>query len=86
MKPNIANSSAASKKIVEREAKSLVRAVRNVEPNLVVELMNRIPKNERAEVLRQIERTDPGEIRWLRAVCRDSNDPAMRQAFRDYGR
>jgi len=66
--------------------KHCARALRNVEPNNVVDLMNRIPKNERADVLREVERTDPKEIRWLRAVCRDSNDPAMKQAFKDYGR
>ena len=75
-----------SKKILEGEAKDLVRAVRAVEPNSVVSIMNRIPKNERADVLREIERTNPGEIRWLRAVCRDSNDPAMREAFKEFGR
>lgn len=81
-----ADEPALSKKIVEQEAKQLVRSVKDVSPNRTVELMNRIPKNERAEVLREIERTEPGEIRWLRAVCRDTNDPAMRQAFKDFGR
>lgn len=77
---------ALSEKIVRQEAKQLVRSVKDVSPNETVEIMNLIPKNERAEVLREIERTDPGEIRWLRAVCRDTNDPALRQAFKDFGR
>lgn len=81
-----ADEPALSEKIVQQEAKQLVRSVKDVSPSETVEIMNRIPRNERAEVLREIERTDPGEIRWLRAVCRDTNDPAMRQAFKDFGR
>ncbi len=81
-----ADEPALSQKMVEKEAKQLVRSIKDVSPNQTVEIMNRIPKNERADVLREIERTDPGEIPWLRAVCRDTNDPAMRQAFKDFGR
>ncbi|MFO0725691.1 MAG: hypothetical protein U1E65_18040 [Myxococcota bacterium] len=81
-----ADEPALSAKIVEKEAKNLVRSVKDVEPNRTVELMHLIPKNERADVLRQIEKTDPDQIRWLRAVCRDSGDAAMREAFKEFGR
>lgn len=81
-----ADEPALSKRIVEREAKQIIRSLKDVSPNLTVELFNAIPKSERVDVLREIERTDPGQIRWLRAVCRDSGDKALRDAFKEWGR